>query len=264
MDFRRLIRDPARIHETLVELPDHTVITKTGCKIYIPARYAEQRLALIGNEIFIFGIYAIVVGEETGENEISRSVVEPTGLISQSPRGYYGVSNACTMLNISPGFTRIVKGRDQSYYEFSFDPGTVVIRNSFAVMDDTLPYQMYREFIEMGKVPEFFAYEDMANIFISVVELAGVKLGANEAILSAIASSVMKDPDDLRRSYAFIINHIDEQLSRRYGVVPFRDVQLGATNNTAKLMGSFSDLATSSMLVNPSTRSEPMEELLRL
>lgn len=257
MDFKRLVRDGSVIHEMLVELPDHSIITKKGCKIYIPARYAEQRLAHISNEIFIFGIFAIVVDNGTPAVGISTD-------LSAAPSRVYGVSNACTMLNIAPGAQRVVKSRDQSYYEFSFDPGTTLIKNSYAVMDDTLPYQMYREFIEMGKVPEFFSYEDMANIFISVVDLAGVKLGASEAILSAIASSVIKDPEELRRSFAFVINEIDEQLKHRYSVVPFRDVQLGATNNTAKLMGSFSDLATSSMLVNPSTRSEPMEELLRL
>lgn len=256
MDFRQLVRDSGQVHDNLVELPDHTIMTKKACRIYVPARYAEQRLAYIGNEVFIFGIFAIVYGNDILQVGLR---TEPNSF-----SGFYGVSNACTMLNIAPSSQRIVKTREQSYYEFSFDPGTTVIRNSYAVMDDTLPYQMYREFIEMGKVPEFFSYEDMANIFISVVDLAGVKLGASEAILSAIASSVIKDPEDLRRSFAFAINEIDEQLKRRYSVVPFRDVQLGATNNTAKVMGSFSDLAASSMLVNPSTRIEPMEELLRL
>lgn len=257
MDFKRLVRDGSAVHAMLVELPDHTIVTKKACKIYIPARYAEQRLAHIGNEIFIFGIFAIVFDDGVPAVGYSADKGAPSN-------SFYGVSNACTMLNIAPGTQRIVKSRDQSYYEFSFDPGTTLIKNSYAVMDDTLPYQMYREFIEMGKVPEFFSYEDMANIFISVVDLAGVRLGASEAILSAIASSVIKDPEELRRSFAFVINDIDEQLKQRYSVVPFRDVQLGATNNTAKLMGSFSDLATSSMLVNPSTRTEPMEELLRL
>jgi len=167
------------------------------------------------------------------------------------------------MMHISPAFTKQVQIGDESYYEFRFDPGTTVVKSLNCVMDDTLPYQMYREFIELGKIPVYLSYSDMANLFESCGELCGVDLGANEAVLSAIASSVMKDPDDMRRSFSFKINSILDELSERPAIVPFRDVQYGATNTTAKIMGSYSDLAITSALVNPSERNEQFEDLLR-
>lgn len=239
MFTKNAVRRAEVIHNDWVPQSDGSIVTKAGCKIYIPARWTEQRLAFIGNETVIFGFFAVMVGEA------------------------YGVCNAATMVSIRPGSTRQVNIDGFAYYEFSFDPGTVVVRNLNCVMDDTMPYQMYREFIEMGKVPPYLNYTDACNMFESCGELCGVTLGANEAVLSAISSSIMKDPQDLGRSYAFCINAIADQNKVRPAVVPFRDVQYGATNTTAKIMGSYSDLAVTAALVNPSERTEDFEDLLR-
>ena len=240
MNFSQLKRAPNKVHETLLTTEDGKVITTKGCKIYAPARWAEQRLAFIGNDTILFGYFLIVV-----EN------------------AYYVCGRACTMFPLQPAVTKQVQIGDDSYLEFTFDPGTTVIKNLNCVMDDTLPYQMHHEFIELGKIPGYLSYSDQANLFESVIELCGVKLGANEAVLSAIASSVMKDPEDLGRSYAFKINSIANEREFTPAIVPFRDVQYGATNVTAKLMGSYSDLAITSALVNPSERNERFEDLLR-
>jgi len=235
MFINGLQRNPELIKKDWVTQEDDTIITKAGCKIYVPARWAEQRLLYIGNETFALGYFAVVIGQS------------------------YAVVTTCTMVSLAPSITKQVTIGDTSYYEFQFDPGTIVVRNVNCVMDDTMPYQVYREFIELGKVPGYLNYYDMCNLFESVPELAGVSLGANEAVLSAIASSVMKDPDDLRRSFAFRVGESGVEPA----IVPFRDVQYGATNTTAKLMGSFSDLAVTAALVNPSERQERFEDLMR-
>lgn len=240
MNFSHWVRSPERVHESLFETPDGKVVTTKGCKIYAPARWAEQRLAFIGNETILFGFFALVVDDK-----------------------YYICGRACTMFSLLPALTKQVQINDESYFEFTFDPDTTVIKNLNCVMDDTLPYQMYHEFIELGKIPGYLTYSDQANLFESVIQLCGVKLGANEAVLSAISSSVMKDPEDLSRSYAFKIDSIKEERNYTPAIVPFRDVQYGATNVTAKLMGSYSDLAITSALVNPSERNERFEDLLR-
>lgn len=249
MNFFKYIYDADAVKKTLVEQGD-AVITTTGCRIYIPVRFAEQGLALLGDETFIFGFFAILPNFPA--------------LAGQEPTPVFAVSTACTMIGISPSTTKIIKDGENSYYEFGFDPYTEVINNVNVVMDDTLPYQMYREFIQMGRVPPYLNYEQQAGLFDSVLELCGVSLGAKESILSMIASSVFKDPNDLRRSYAFALKSIEDMRRVRPALVPFRDVQFGTTNTTARLMGSYPDLAVTSALVNPSERLEDMEELLRL
>lgn len=241
MDFRKLTRDADKVKAQLRELPDASVVTLHGCKIYVPARYVEQGLAFIGNENYIFGMYAMVVGDT-----------------------YYAVSNACTLLHIHPSGTGTVRCDEVDYYEFSFDPGTTVFTTVNVVKDDVLPYKMYKEFVEMGKVPCYFDYVDCANMFTSVPHYCGVDLGANEAIVSAIGSSICKNPKDLTQPYALILKNIADRHRQPFTIVPFRDVQFGATNTTAKIMGSYSDQALTSALVNPSQRSEGIEEGLRL
>ena len=61
MDFRKLVRDPKRVHLTLQERADSSLLTTSGCKIYVPVRYREHMLAEIGETILIVGIFAMVI-----------------------------------------------------------------------------------------------------------------------------------------------------------------------------------------------------------
>lgn len=240
MDVSKLKRDAAKVHAYLKEAGDGSLITTKGCKIYIPSSYAECQLASVGNETHILGIFAIVVEDQ-----------------------YYGVSLANAMMRIEPSATNTVDVDGSSYIEFYFEPGATVIPALELVKEDTLTYHIYDEFIAKGHVPWFISYIDLGNLFASAPYHAGVKLGANHAVLELIASVVARDPKDRTLYYRQTVKSMDEVLSRPPALIPFRSVTYGATNTTAKLMGAYFDEGLTSALVNPSQRTEKIEELLR-
>ena len=131
MDPKKLTRDASKVHAALKELEAGSVVTVRECKIYIPARFAEQQLAVLGNETNICGLFAIVVDDQ-----------------------YYGVSSAMAMMRIEPTMTNTVKVGEDEYLEFVFDPGSTVISSTELVKADTFIYLIYSEIMAKGNRSE--------------------------------------------------------------------------------------------------------------
>jgi hypothetical protein len=241
MDRSRWIRSPEKIRATLTKLADNSVVTSKGCKIYIPKRFAEKQLATIAAETYIVGIFAIVVEDK-----------------------YYGVSTTNAMMRITPsGGISTVKFDGDSYLEFAFEPGSVVIADTQLIRSDTLVYKIFDEIIAKGHIPWYVGYEDLAKLFSTAARHAGVNLSGSHAILEMFAAAIARDSQDRSRYYRHTVQSQDDQNVRPPTIIPLRSVGHGATNTTAKLLGSYFDDGLTSALVNPSQKTERIEELLR-
>lgn len=239
MNFRAMNRELGLAKRVWVNLPDFTVVCKEACKVVFPAGWTESQLAQIGEDTYVVGFWALVVGNS------------------------YDVCNAMTMIKFDPGMVNQIKIGDEDYYELYFDPGTTVIPNRKCVKDDTISYKVGKRFVDMGRIPVYMDEVDVANLFSSTPYFCGNYLGAGESVLSCISGGILRDPNDLSRSVSFLWDGPPVRGQPKFQVVPLRDVQYGTTNTTAKLSGSFADIACNSALVNVSERPEPIEDLLR-
>lgn len=243
MDLSRFVRDPSKVHAALKVQPDQSVVTTRGLKIYVPERYVEKHLAEIGAEVLIVGIFAMAV-EENG-------------------KFFYGISTANAMMRITPTTIATVKFDQDSYLEFSFDPGSVVIATTQLIKSDTLVYYIFDEFIAKGRIPWFMGYEDLATLFDSAEHHAGVNLGPSHSILEMFAAAVARASQNRAKYYRHTVETQDDPVKRPPTFIPLRSITYGATNTTAKLTGSYFRDGLDSALVNPSERTERIEELLR-
>lgn len=240
MDLLSLVRDPARVHAALAELPDSRLIAVKPCKIYSPVRYTERNLSFIGAENHILGIFGITVEDK-----------------------YYGVCLLNTMVSIEPSETKRVKIGNDDYYEFSFVEGATVLTTTNLVKSDTLVYRIYDEFIAKGYVPWYMGYEEIGHIFDTAKEFAGAHIGTNQEVTQLIASIVARDPKDRTKYFRTAIKSVDDLHTVKPAFVPLKSVQYSATNTTAKLGGSYFQQGVTSALINPSTRCERIESILQ-
>lgn len=235
MNPKQLVRDAAKVNATLTEVGDQ-LVTLTGCKIYIPTRYAEKGLISVGDETYIVMMYALVIDDK-----------------------YYAVSNVPARARIEPDVTNTVSLESDEYFEFIFEPGSVVIANLNLVQDKNLTFDIHEELVGRGKIPWYFNYDDTGKLFDEAPKHAGVKVGANHAILEMIASTIARDETDPTRFYRQIPDI--KKVTPFY--VPFKSVTYGASNTTAKLMGAYWNEGLTSALINPTENVEAIEELLR-
>lgn len=240
MDISTLIRDADKVHACLSETKDGQLLALKEVKIYIPTRFADHKLAVVANEIRIVGIFAMVVEDR-----------------------YYGVSNANAIMQITPSSTTVVDINDDEYYEFRFDKGSTICPNINLVQDNSFVYRIYDEITAKGHVPWFISYEDMGKLFESSVYHGNMTLGPNNIPLEMIAASISRDSKDRTKYYRHTIQSMSDQLKRPPAFIALRNVMLGATNTTARLMGAYFDEGLLSALVNPSEKTEGVESLLR-
>lgn len=230
-------RDPKRVMAALTELEDGSVVAKKQVKIYIPTRYRDKQLAVIGNDILILGLFMYTVDDR-----------------------YYAVNSVNAMLRIEPtGMNTVVMdGRD--YFEFVFEPGDRVIATTNVLVNSTLLYFIFEEIVARGNVPAFMSYLDLCKLYDTAQKHARVKLSSTPTILHMLLSMVARDDKDL--STYFRQTTTGDDLDRVV-YIPLRSTTHGATNTTARLMGAhFSDNLVNA-LVDPSAREENIENILR-
>ena len=239
MDISNFKRDPARVRQRL-KYVDQALVTTQNCRVYFPYRFTQRNLAEIGAENRCVGIYAIVFEDN-----------------------FYAVSLAPAMIRMEPTEVNIVKVDGDDYVEFFFQKGSVITPNVNLVKQDVLVYQIYDELVAKGRVPWFFGYEDLGKLFKDTPHHAGVKIGANHAILEMIIASIARTQDDRTKYYRHVVQDKKDLKDNPPVFISLRSVAYGATNTTAKLMGAYFEEGLTSALTNPAEKTEHIEELLR-
>lgn len=236
MDFGSLKRDPAQVHKTLVENPDGSVMTTTGCSIVIPERYIERELAHVADEFQTLGIFALVTND-----------------------GNYAVSTAMAMLRLNPIATTKVTYKEASYLILQFAPGSIVIHSTDVVKDEVLLYDVYNDFIDSGNIPWFVNYNDMLLMFDNSLYFTGRKLGSNHSVLPLIISTIARSGKDRRMHYRLA----DPLQAKDLCWIPFNSIIYGPKTTTARLMGAYFDTGLVSALTTTNEVDERVETLLR-
>lgn len=233
-----LTRDPDYVYKNFAFTEDGGVVCKKPCKIQIPQRYLDRHLASITMDTYIVGIFAIIMDNK------------------------YAVMFVDAMVEINPSNTDTVKVGDTEYLEFSFDAGTRFIETLDLIMNDTLAYYIYNEFVAAGKIPWYITYTDLPYIFESAKHHAGINLG-NPRVLEFLLTTIARDPEDMKTLYRHIFKDLKMVHVKPPAYVPFRSVIWNTSNTVSKLIGGYFSDSISSALVNPSDKVERIEALLR-
>lgn len=241
MDIKKLIRDPAKIHAALEELPDTRLVAKKELKILIPVRFAEQGLASVGTDVVTVGVCVYIVEDK-----------------------YYGISLVNASMSLDPtSVSKIMIDGDQ-YYEFYFRAGATVLKTVDLVKVDTVVYHIYDELFSKGRIPWYIDYSDLCRIFDSAGYHAGAKIGANKEVTQLLVSMIGRDQKDRRLYYRRLIKSPADLQKYKPAWVAMRSVIYSATNTTNKLAGSHFKDGLVSALVSPSERSEHVETIMRM
>ena len=238
MIISELKRNPDKIKESLREI-DGSLIALRTLKIYIPCRFAERNLAIIGLDTRIVGIYCIV------DEDMN-----------------YAVSTVNAFILIEPTSTIKIVINGNEYYEFTFDKGSVVMPTLELMKEDKIVYSIYDEIIAKGHVPWYLTYMDLGRIFDTAQKHAGANVGDNHEVIELLVSMISRDNNDRHKYYRQTVQTMDDLVSNPPAFIPLRSVIYNATNTTNKLAGSYLSTGLVSALVSPSLRQERIESLL--
>lgn len=226
--------------KTLEEMPDGSVKTKTGCRIFIPKRFLEKGVAEIGSENYTLGLFPIV-----------------------GPDNSYLLFNAIAYVYLNPSeFSTCFIDGDE-YIEFRFDKGTTVIKTLNLVQKDTLVYSVFNDFISSGNVPWYIDYDDAGAMFDTATTIAGTSIGENPETIEMLVATISRDPSKKMEYFRQLVKTIEDVKKKRPAYVPLKSVTYSATNTTNKLAGAYFDEGITSALNNPTTRPDTIGTILR-
>ena len=234
-----LKRDPEYIRSLLKEGKDGRVYTSEDMTIHVPERYKARNLASIsGDGVFVLGFFGIVVGET------------------------YANLKVASMVRLLPHDTTTEVIDGDSYMVFHFRKGDPVIYTLDLVVRKPISYYIYAEFIGNGRIPWFFNYNDMGDIFTTVNEYAGVDLG-HPLVLHMLTSMIARDPNNLTSFYRNIVTSEDDIKNTPPVIVPFKSVVYNTHSTLTKMTGAYFSEAINSALAEPTDKVDRIETLLR-
>ena len=239
MDISQLRRNPDAVKSSLREVENRLYVSQPT-KVYSPVRFSERNLASIGSEVYIVGIYAIVINDRD-----------------------YAVSIVDAMVKIEPTTYQIVSIDGDDYFEFYFEPGSVFCPNMDLVKTDTLTYRIYDEIISKGKIPWYLSYLELGGIFDSAKYHAGTNIGSDREVTELIVSLIARNKEDRTKYYRQTVESLDDLQKKPPVFIPMRSVIYAATNTLNKIAGSYMESGVISALVSPSDRVEHIESILR-
>lgn len=237
-------RDPAKCISKLEEMGEGVssrCVIKEDMYIVIPKRWVYNKLAFMGDEIYITCIFPVVF---------------PNSKV-------YAVLNQVNRIKIVPDSVSIFKINDEDeYFKFNFEKGSVGFPLLDLPQDDTLAYPIYDELIAKGNVPCYLNYDDTNKVLKTASVTAGINISPSNIILEATVATVSRAAENGKQYYRLTIKGQNDQLTRPPKIIGLRNVILGATNFITRVTGSYAEDGIESSLVSPSTHRERVEDIL--
>lgn len=233
-------RNPTAVISQLQETKSQAIVTRKECVIQFPKRFVERNLAEIGSETYVFGIYALIMGDQ------------------------YAISTIPSMVRTNPSRISETMVDDVPYYNFHYEAGSVIIENVNVIRKDSLIYNLMDEFFLKGNVPWYVGYEDLGKIFDKAKEFADSNVAENYATMEAMAAYISRDQKDRSVQFRHMVKSrqdVEKNMPTYIGL--YGNVFYAAPGTVNKLAGSYFQDAIVSALVQPSAKSSHVEDLLR-
>lgn len=240
MDTSKLKRDPAKVLSALRELPNGALATTAPLHIHVPESFRAKQILLMGEDITAMGYFALIL--ESGE---------------------YGLYMIPSMIDLNPSQTTIIEVNGKTYYDFFFEAGTVVIKQTELFKDNILLYNLIDELLSRGRIPWYYTYEDMVDFFVDVEYYTGTKLAVTPAIGEMVIAQIARNPADRKQLLRYLLTKPGAGHTTPVTWLPLRNVSIGAEGLTAKLVGSYLDDGIDAGLLANGGKSSMLEEVLR-
>lgn len=231
--------DADAVKATLKENPNGSLITTTGCRIFIQESFRSKQLISMGKRIMIVGFMAIVV-----ENN-------------------YCVSTTPSMMEITPSKTRLVEIDGMSFYEFTFEKNTTMVKSLDLVKDNQLLYSLFEEVLARGRVPFFYDYLSLSTFFSGMFKYTGSSLTDTVAVEEMIIAQLARSSKNRKIPLRNFIQVKEDIFRIPFTWIPLRNVVDGSSDTVAKIAGSYAADGLDSAIVNPTDKVQPIERILR-
>lgn len=240
LDVSKFKRNPDLVKAGLVVNEAGQVITRAACRIHTPVRFVERKLSIIGVRTYVFGWLPLIL--ESGD---------------------YSVMNVCGRLEINPDRVTMISIDDVDYYEFQFDPGSIVFQSSDVVQDDKIIYFIVDEMIFQAKAPWYMDYNDLGKLFDSAGYYADSRASEVLEVTELLTSVIARDKNNEGTYLRHLVSTLKDKLTDHAQFIPLTSVHLTVTGTINRIGGNYFEPAIEGALIQPSRKVDNVEKVLR-
>jgi len=202
-------------------------------EIFLPKRF-DQYGTSITDHVECMGIFSLLINDK-----IKKGFFLPA------------------MITIEPSEVGNASINKVPFHKFTLVKGDKFLRTTEIIMNQSLAFICFLEFIFLGNRMEFMDYDFSALMFEVVQTTCGVNFGVERTLFEIIISHLERMPNNLT-AYFRSSDMKGDSVS-----IPMRAVAQAAVSTSSRMMGSYLNDSINSSLVNHSDEVSPIENLLR-
>lgn len=237
MDVDNLTRNASRIHKAYTVLEDNSVIANRPLEVFIPKKFVENGMAVVGEKVWTAAILGLVI-----------------------PGECFAPLLAMMDVTLVPMSIREVAVKGVQYLVLEFDEGDTLIENLGVIQDPNKPHAYFLEFNLYARLPWYMNKDDLTSLYDYAEYECGGKVGSSPQVMRVFNSLQFRDPDNLDIAY----RHSKAMVEGRPPVI------VGLNNSSMLIDGTFSKLLggylqdnTLAAIVNPDTKVTDLEEIIK-
>lgn len=236
----KYVRDAAAVMANIAINSAGQTIAKSKVSIQTPVRFVERGLSVVGIRTYVFGVAPLILAD-----------------------GRYGVLNVCARMEITPDRTTMTTINDEDYYEFHFDPGSIVFPTDLVVQDDKIIYFIVDEIYFQAKVPWYINYNDLCNLLASAPEFADFGAAANLEVSEMFASVVARPKGQTETFLRTVLKSAKDVKTTEAEYVGMKNVYSTVSGTMNRIAGNYFEPAVEGALVQPSKQIDDIQRILR-
>ncbi|EKD89578.1 MAG: hypothetical protein ACD_33C00041G0005 [uncultured bacterium] len=227
-----LTRNKSYIESNLY-IKDGKIYTKKKAFIEFPKYYENKELLTIETNIFLYGVFAIIIDDK------------------------YSVSTIPTMLQTNPVIIEEFIKDDVEFIRFIYGKDSVIIDNTSIVRNKILSYKIFESFYVNGNVPWYIEYEDLVKILDNMPHYADSNIGSSHIANEVICSFITRVKENKT-----IFHRLDAK--KEYSYVDLTNIYYSAISTLNKCAGSYFSDGLVSAIVQKEVKPTKLENLVRL
>lgn len=226
-----MIRNKSLIQKHIT-LQNNQYVTDTLTILEFPKRYLDKDMATISDKTYVYGIFALIIGDT------------------------YSVSLIPSFIETNPLYIKEITRDNVEYVQFYYGKDMPVIENVQVIRNKVYTYNVLEEFYLRGNVPWFLAYDDLNTIFNNMRYYADSAIGDSKLTNEIITSYITRDATD---------KHVYHRLSKKpdHVYIALDDIYYATLGTVNKLSGSYFDKGLVSALVQPEKSPTKLEQIIR-
>ena len=161
------------------------------------------------------------------------------------------------VIDVDPSDIRTETINDKKYTILELHRGDRIMCTKRKNKNGKLHYEMWKEFIGGGKMPEYLDYDATACLFDDCKKITGKGIDVNHAVIEIVYAHIYRDRDDLTKLYRLT------PMTKPPVTIKLNQPAYATNSTHARIIGSYAEQGMNTALIHQNAENVEIEDIFR-